>query len=163
MELMKSSFPIELTTTPFTETSALHEFLSESSYSQSPASLAVTAESLGNAKNASSVPFHDEILTRIEVLVLIILFISTLVGNISVIIILLFFNNKSKKSCFSYNNVSRMSFYIINLSLADISVAMLSIFPQIIWRYSVLFWASSQFVCKSVTYGQVSLIKLIKL
>lgn len=109
-------------------------------------------------KTAASVPFHDEILTRIEVLVLIVLFIATLVGNIGVIIILLFFNGKSKKSCFSYNNVSRMSFYIINLSLADISVALLSILPQIIWRYSVVFWASSQFVCKFVTYGQVSCV-----
>jgi hypothetical protein len=53
------------------------------------------------------------------------------------------------------NKIPRMSFYIIHLSIADMSVALLSILPQIVWRKSVLFFASSQFLCKFVTFAQV--------
>ena len=134
--------------------------------------------------NGSTVSFFnkkdlaDEFLTRMEVILLMLVFLLTVVGNLAVIFILLFFKNgsrlygfnhvhinnkntnanqlnKSRFNCnFNFNNVSRMSFYIIHLCIADISVALMSILPQILWRYSVLF-SRSQFECKIVAFGQV--------
>lgn len=102
-------------------------------------------------------PFADLFLTRIEVFLLTSLFVLTIIGNISVIFILLFYRNRTNSSskCFSGNNsISRMSFYIIHLSIADLSVALMSILPQIVWRYFVIF-NHSQVLCKLVTFCQV--------
>ena len=97
-------------------------------------------------------------LTRIEVVLLTTLFILTLLGNLIVIITLFFFPKRKRKhkKCFSYNKrLSRMSFYILNLSIADMNVAVMSILPQIIWRSSVIF-NNSHILCKLVTFCQVS-------
>jgi hypothetical protein len=105
----------------------------------------------------------DPTLTRLEVILLTNMFILTIVGNLVVIVTLFMCpNRRNKKSiCFSFNkNISRMSFYILHLSIADINVAFMSILPQIIWRNNIIF-NSSHFLCKLVTFCQV--IKLNRL
>lgn len=89
--------------------------------------------------------------TKIEVIVLTSLFILTIAGNLIVILILLLYRTHPSRT------VSRMSFYIIHLSIADFCVAIMSILPQIIWRSSVLF-SDFKILCKMVTFSQVYII-----
>ncbi|CAF1052141.1 unnamed protein product [Brachionus calyciflorus] len=100
---------------------------------------------------------NNEYLTRIEVVLLATLFVLTIIGNLTVILIILMYrslsNNRSR--WFKLNkNISRMSFYIIHLSIADFNVAFMSILPQLIWRSSVIF-NHSHFLCKFVAFSQV--------
>lgn len=87
---------------------------------------------------------------EVEVVIMSTLFALTLVGNLIVIFILLFYRKSGKKTF-----LSRMSFYIIHLSLADITVAFLSILPQIIWRNRIVL-DQNQALCKFVVFSQVS-------
>lgn len=101
----------------------------------------------------------DLFLREIEFLVLMTLFFLTIAGNLSVIMTLLFYRNyksKRRSTCFGliFNRLSRMSFYIVNLSVADICVAFMSILPQIIWR-KMIFFNQYEFLCKFVTFSQV--------
>jgi len=95
----------------------------------------------------------EEFRSSVEVTTLTVLFFLTIIGNASVIVLLMLFNKKRNKGS-SQTSVSRMSFYIIHLSIADISVAFMSILPQILWRNSVIFM-NSQFLCKLVTFTQI--------
>lgn len=100
---------------------------------------------------------NDMLLTRVEVFILTSLFVLTVVGNLAVIFILLLYrtNKTSRSRCLTINNnISRMSFYIIHLSIADTNVAVMSILPQILWRNSIVF-NHSHFLCKLVTFSQV--------
>lgn len=86
---------------------------------------------------------------EIEVVVLSTLFTLIILGNLIVIFILLFYRKSRKKS-----SLSRMSFFIIHLSIADISVALMSILPQIIWRSRMIF-DEYEALCKFVAFSQV--------
>jgi len=112
------------------------------------------------ANTDTKLSISDPFLTRMEVIVLSIVFFTALFGNLIVIIYLCLSITMSKKMKRALgieiiNKIPRMSFYIIHLSIADMSVALLSILPQIVWRKSVLFFASSQLLCKFVTFAQV--------
>ena len=61
-------------------------------------------------------------------------------------------SKKKKESSFRF---SRMSFYIFNLSIADITVAFLSILPQIFELDDTFFLSNSMIACKAVKYLQV--------
>jgi hypothetical protein len=93
----------------------------------------------------------EEFRSGIELSILTLLFFFTIVGNASVIVLLMLFG---KKRTGSRIGVSRMSFYIIHLSIADISVAVMSILPQVLWRNYVIFM-NSHFLCKLVTFIQL--------
>lgn len=92
----------------------------------------------------------DRFLTKIEIATLSAVFSIALLGNLAVIAYLIFTKNLKIRKY----KISRMAFYILHLSVADIIVALFSILPQIIWRNSVLF-NHSQFLCKFVTFTQV--------
>jgi hypothetical protein len=100
-------------------------------------------------------PTIDLLLNKIETISLLIFFSLTVVGNTSVIVILLVCKSTGKQSL-SIKNVSRMSFYIINLCVADICVAFLSILPEFIWRYHVFFPTDSNVLCKFHKFSQVT-------
>ena len=94
--------------------------------------------------------------TNVEVILMSSLFVLTVLGNLIVIFILLVYRTSSS----SKRPISRMSFYIINLSVADICVALMSILPATIWRKSVVFFSDLQCVCKLVSFSQVSKIMI---
>lgn len=111
-----------------------------------------------NSSSSEQVPLNNQLLTQIEVSLLSILFILTFAGNLIVILIILLYRNIAPKRSrwFKLNkNISRMSFYIIHLSIADLNVAFMSILPQLIWRKSIIF-NHSNFLCKFVAFSQVN-------
>lgn len=113
---------------------------------------------INNSNLTEQFQINNKLLTQIEVVLLSSLFILTVIGNLTVILIILLYRNMSSKRArwFKLNkNISRMSFYIIHLSIADLNVAFMSILPQLIWRKSVVF-NHSHFLCKFVAFSQVN-------
>lgn len=112
-----------------------------------------------NLNSSEQLKLNSQLLTKIEVSLLSFLFLLTLCGNLIVILIILLYRNMAPKRArwFKLNkNISRMSFYIIHLSIADLNVAFMSILPQLIWRKSVIF-EHSNFLCKLVAFSQVNI------
>lgn len=107
-----------------------------------------------NSKNK----INDQIITYVEVVILSIIFVIALIGNLILIVSILV------STCYQNRNrprkISRVSFYIMHLSIADIIVAFLSILPQIVWRNSIIF-PDSHVLCKFVTFAQVNKITLL--
>lgn len=113
------------------------------------------SENITQAFDEHQSPLHIDLsLTKIEITILIILFCLTIIGNLAVIVIVLI-NRKRRNSFMNLRNVSRMSFYILNLSIADIFVALMSVLPQLLWRSNILFLVQSKLLCKLVAFAQV--------
>lgn len=99
-----------------------------------------------------------------EVKFLSVLFFLIIFGNLFMIIRL--YKRKKRVQmnflCFKFNRISRMSFYIIFLSLADINVAFLSVFTYILgilntnsdYKFKTI-ETSSEFSCKLVSFSQI--------
>nr|QVK46040.1 G protein-coupled receptor [Proales similis] len=116
-------------------------------------------ESESFLSNGSAKSISDPTLTKIEVSVMSAVFFLAVAGNFIVIVSLLRSIRKNKRlrdaqGRFSFQKFPRMSFYVINLSLADMAVAFMSIFPTIIWRHIVLL-STSNILCKLITFSQV--------
>lgn len=99
--------------------------------------------------NSSFVDIQDTLATSIQIGILLLIFFVALIGNSVVIIILMM--NKFSNNHFKMN---RISFYIAHLSLADIVVALFSIFPQV-FEIIFKFFKYSQLACKFIKFGQV--------
>ena len=113
-----------------------------------------------NSQNLSSIKSNIQINNWFifQIICLTILFILTLLGNLFFILTTLSCCKSidlRNKKCFRLRNISRSSFYILNLSIADLSVALLSILPQIFWQYYQTFWSNSKVLCKLIPFCQV--------
>ncbi|XP_013778409.1 cardioacceleratory peptide receptor-like isoform X2 [Limulus polyphemus] len=73
-----------------------------------------------------------------------VIFTMIVVGNSSVLVTLLM----------SKNRKSRMNFFIMHLALADLSVGLVQVLADVIWRMTVDFYGG-RIVCKLVRYLQV--------
>ncbi|XP_037790853.1 cardioacceleratory peptide receptor-like [Penaeus monodon] len=73
-----------------------------------------------------------------------ILFISIVVGNVAVIVALML--SKTRKS--------RTNFFIMHLALADLSVGLISVLTDIVWK-STVSWHAGNVGCKAVRFAQV--------
>ncbi|KAL0266491.1 UNVERIFIED_CONTAM: hypothetical protein PYX00_009010 [Menopon gallinae] len=73
-----------------------------------------------------------------------ILFVSIVFGNCSVLITLIFSKGRG----------SRFRYFIKHLAIADLSVGLVSVLTDIIWRFTVE-WKAGNIVCKIVKYSQV--------
>ncbi|OQV15587.1 Vasopressin V1a receptor [Hypsibius exemplaris] len=87
---------------------------------------------------------RDEDLAMLEVAMLGITFSIALFGNSAVLFVLLLRRQK----------ITRMYFFILHLSLADLAVAFLNILPQLLWDITWRFQGNN-FMCKSVKFLQV--------
>lgn len=123
--------------------------MANSTPSQSPAT-AIFCNVTTNDTNSSCPPAQqygrDEFLAKFEQAVLGLILFMALFGNMVVIIVLLLRYRKRK--------LSRMQLFIIHLAIADISVGLCQVLPQLIMDITYRF-DGNNFLCKLVKYLQV--------
>ncbi|KAL5963484.1 Neuropeptide S receptor [Taenia solium] len=99
-------------------------------------------------------PLHCPIrrvqLHKIGRVILMVLFTTNIVGNLSVLIVM--WGTGRKK---------RMRFFIMNLAVTDLFVAVGGILPELIWNLTVNFYAPD-IVCRLVKYMSVSVLSTTK-
>lgn len=71
---------------------------------------------------------RDENLARVEVATLAIIFVVTVIGNTTVLLALW-----TRRKYAGRKKLSRMYFFILHLSIADLITAFLSVLPQLGW------------------------------
>ncbi|CAH1101235.1 unnamed protein product [Psylliodes chrysocephalus] len=91
---------------------------------------------------------RDENLARLEIATLAIIFIVTVIGNSTVLLALW-----TRRRYAGRKKLSRMYFFILHLSVADLITAFLSDLPQLGWEVTYRF-KGGYFMCKVVKYGQ---------
>lgn len=101
-----------------------------------------------SGKDDEDVMNRDEYLARIEIATLAIIFFITLLGNGTVLLALW-----TRKRYGGRKKLSRMYFFILHLSIADLITAFLSVLPQLAWEITYRF-NGGYFLCKLVKYGQ---------
>lgn len=87
---------------------------------------------------------RDESLAQAEVATLSVVFTVTVLGNTTVLIALA---TRPRKK------LSRMYYFILHLSIADLCTAFLSVLPQLAWDVTYRFYGGP-LLCKLVKYGQ---------
>ncbi|XP_063919040.1 mesotocin receptor-like isoform X1 [Zophobas morio] len=96
----------------------------------------------------NSTSSRDENLARVEVATLAIIFLVTVIGNSTVLLALW-----TRRRYAGRKKLSRMYFFILHLSIADLITAFLSVLPQLAWDITYRFYGGF-FLCKLVKYGQ---------
>ncbi|CAG9854786.1 unnamed protein product [Phyllotreta striolata] len=91
---------------------------------------------------------RDENLAKIEIATLALIFVVTVIGN-SVVLLALW----TRKKHAGRKKLSRMYFFILHLSIADLITAFLSDLPQLAWEITYRF-KGGFFMCKLIKYGQ---------
>ena len=96
----------------------------DSSSAEDVKSVAMTT-GFENASNATTEDLsRDEGLAQAEIATLAVMFVVTVVGNVAVLLAL---------SARPRKKLSRMYYFILHLSIADLCTAFLSILPQLAW------------------------------
>lgn len=72
----------------------------------------------------------------------------TILGNGTVLLALW-----TRRRCAGRKKLSRMYFFILHLSIADLITAFLSVLPQLAWEVTYRFYGGA-ILCKVVKYGQ---------
>jgi hypothetical protein len=83
----------------------------------------------------------DHKLQLVEQIVLASIFISALIGNALVLIML---NIRHRR-------ITRMAFFILHLTIADLLVAFFSVLPMLIWKSTITFFGGD-FLCRIVAF-----------
>lgn len=95
---------------------------------------------------SNKTPFvRDENLAKVEIGVSSLIFALALIGNTTVLLVLLFRKHK----------LSRMLFFILHLSIADLFTAFFSILPQLIMDVTFKFYGGA-FLCKFIHFCQLA-------
>lgn len=81
-------------------------------------------------------------LKRLEQTVLATIFISALIANTLVLIVMLRTRNR---------RTTRMAFFILNLTIADLFVAFFSVLPMLIWKTTIIFFGGD-LLCRLVSF-----------
>ncbi|CAF0849002.1 unnamed protein product [Rotaria sordida] len=84
----------------------------------------------------------DHQLRLVEQIVLATIFIAALIGNILVLIVMLAKRHK---------RTTRMAFFILHLTIADLLVAFFSVLPMFIWKSTSTFFGGD-FICRLVVF-----------
>lgn len=95
-----------------------------------------------NSTNHTLSTLFDYKLKLVEQIVLASIFISALIGNILVLIIVL---NKR------HRRITRMAFYILYLTIADLLVAFFSVLPMFVWKSTITFFGGDS-LCRIVAF-----------
>nr|CAI5840630.1 unnamed protein product [Callosobruchus analis] len=91
---------------------------------------------------------RDESLAKIEIAVLALIFLVMVIGNSTVLLALW-----TRRRYTGRKKLSRMYFFILHLSIADLITAFLSVLPQLAWEITFRF-KGGPILCKLVKYGQ---------
>ncbi|XP_037084793.1 oxytocin receptor-like [Pollicipes pollicipes] len=91
-------------------------------------------------------PGRDEFLATIEICVLFAIFLMALAGNSSILLAL--------QGIRSNRCMSRVHYFMLHLSVADILVAFFNVLPQLAWDITYRFMGPN-LLCKLVKYAQV--------
>lgn len=91
---------------------------------------------------------RDEALARVEIATLAVIFVVTVVGNGTVLLALW-----TRKRYAGRKKLSRMYFFILHLSIADLVTAFLNTLPQLGWEITYRF-NGGFLLCKIVKYCQ---------
>jgi len=84
----------------------------------------------------------DHKLKLVEQIVLATIFICALIGNTFVLIIML---NKR------HRHITRMAFFILHLTIADLLVAFFSVLPMFVWKSTITFFGGD-FLCRIMAF-----------
>jgi hypothetical protein len=84
----------------------------------------------------------DHKLKLVEQIVLASIFIAALIGNTFVLIIMLIRRHR---------RITRMAFFILHLTIADLLVAFFSVLPMLIWKSTVTFFGGD-LLCRIVAF-----------
>ncbi|KAL1502273.1 hypothetical protein ABEB36_007439 [Hypothenemus hampei] len=103
-------------------------------------------EFIGDLENDAT--DRDESLAKIEIATLAVIFVTTVLGNVMVLLALW-----TRKRYCGRKKLSRMYFFILHLSIADLIVAFFSVLPQLAWEVTFRFQGGF-ILCKFVKYGQ---------
>ena len=120
-------------------------------FSSSPIAMSSNITDLASSDNstASPPPAPDLDLAKLSVLSSII--VLTLLGNGFVLISIL-----SRSRSNSYNGkMTRMYYFMLHLSCADILTALLTLLSELIWTLTVPHFYGGNVVCKSVKFAQM--------
>ncbi|XP_065167935.1 oxytocin receptor-like isoform X3 [Atheta coriaria] len=96
----------------------------------------------------NSIIDRDEQLARIEIATLSVIFFVTVLGNTTVLLALW-----TRRRYAGRKKLSRMYFFILHLSIADLITAFLSDLPQLGWEVTYRF-VGGAVLCKLVKFGQ---------
>jgi hypothetical protein len=93
--------------------------------------------------NNSIVPIRfDHQLRLVEQIVLATIFVLALIGNILVLIVMLTTRHR---------RTTRMAFFILHLTIADLLVSFFSVLPMLIWKSTSTFFGGD-FLCRLITF-----------
>ena len=84
----------------------------------------------------------DYQLKLVEQIVLATIFVAALIGNILVLIVVLTTRHR---------RTTRMAFFILHLTIADLLVAFFSVLPMLIWKSTSTFFGGD-FLCRLITF-----------
>ena len=95
-----------------------------------------------NSTNSNISTLFDHKLKLVEQIVLGTIFISALIGNILVLIVML-----AKR----HRRTTRMTFFILHLTIADLLVAFFSVLPMLIWKFTTTFFGGD-ILCRLIHF-----------
>ncbi|CAG7678310.1 unnamed protein product [Allacma fusca] len=101
-------------------------------------------DSLGSGNTTKATQSRDEDLAKIEIAVLALIFVFTVLGNFIVLMGIYFRRQK----------MSRMYYFILHLSIADLITAFFNVLTQLIWELTWHFQGGN-FLCKFIKYAQI--------
>ncbi|XP_045483646.1 mesotocin receptor-like [Harmonia axyridis] len=91
---------------------------------------------------------RDEHLALFEVATLAVIFVVTVVGNTTVLLALW-----ARRRYAGRKKLSRMYFFILHLSIADLITAIFSVLPQLAWEVTYRFYGEN-ILCKFIKFSQ---------
>jgi hypothetical protein len=92
--------------------------------------------------NSTTPMLFDQQLRLVEQIVLATIFILALIGNVLVLIVMLRTRHR---------RTTRMAFFILHLTIADLLVAFFSVLPMLIWKTTSNFYGGD-FLCRLITF-----------
>lgn len=82
-----------------------------------------------------------------------ILYATIIVGIVGSILVLLWMVCNRKVTP-RFNHLSRVNSFILNLTIADLSVILLAVLPQLVWEYADREWSAGPAMCRIVKFLQ---------